>query len=268
MASSITELGFDKVVTTAYNPAGDPAERRFRHLSNSIAAAAGVGEPWPNVLASCAYAYNISYNSMTGSVPFFTWLGRAPRALFAPPRDSGAGTVQTATARAAARSLYETIMYEANAVYRATTANNVAVRANFDRGINHRFSPPAVGDLVWLFTPRLFRTTEDFAEFHTSKSQNRFGDHPRLVTIVHPVALGPAEADGTLPSVRATDSSRALVTHVTIVDRSGNATDKVHVNRILPYLAPFPGNGADGTRMAVGIDAHRDTNSGREYCVR
>lgn len=271
-SETITELGhflgFDKVVTTAYNPAGDPAERRFRHLSNSIAAAAGAGEPWPNVLASCAYAYNVSYNRMTGSVPFFTWLGRAPRALFAPLRDSGAGTVQTATARAAARSLYETILYETNAVYRAATASNVSVRANFDRGINLNFVPPAVGDLVWLFTPRLFRTTEDFAEFHTSKSQNRYGDHPRLVITVHPIALGPAEADGTLPSVRSSDPRRALVTHVTLADRLGNVTEKVHVNRVLPYLAPFPGNGADGTRMACGIDAHRDTRAGREYCVR
>ena len=261
-------LGFDKVGTTAYNPAGDPAERRFRHLNNSIAAASGVGEPWPNVLASCAYAYNVSYNRMTGSVPFFTWLGRAPRALFAPPQDSGAGTVITATARAAARSLYETIMYEANAVFRATTASNVAVRRNFDRGIDSNFVPPAVGDLVWLFTPRLFRTEEDFAEFHTSKSQNRYGDHPRLVTIVHPIAAGPAEADGTLPSVRSADSRRALVTHVTLADRLGNTTEKVHVNRVLPYIAPFPGNGNDGTRMACGIDAHRDTAAGREFSVR
>jgi hypothetical protein len=271
-SETITELGnflgFDKVVTTAYNPAGDPAERRFRHLSNSIAAAAGVGEPWPNVLASCAYAYNISYNRMTGSVPFFTWLGRAPRALFAPLRDSGAGTVQTATARAAARSLYETIMFEANAVYRATTASNVSVRANFDRHVSSMFVPPAVGDLVWLFTPRLFRTTEDFAEFHTSKSQNRYGDHPRLVTVVHPIALGPAEEDGTLPSVRSANPSRALVTHVTLSDRRGNTSEKVHVNRVLPYIAPFPGNGTDGTRMACGIDAHRDSSTGREYCVR
>ena len=260
-------LGFDKVVTTAYNPAGDPAERRFRHLSNSIAAAAGVGEPWPNVLASCAYAYNISYNRMTGSVPLFTWLGRAPRALFAPPRDAGTGTVHTATARAAARSLYETLMYEANAVFRATAAANGPVRANFDRAVDANFVPPAVGDLVWLFTPRLFRTSEDFAEFHTSKSQNRYGDHPRLVTVVHPVAAGPAEADGTPPSVRSADPRRALVTHVTLADRFGNLTEKVHVNRVLPYVAPFPGNGADRTRMAVGIDAHRDSRSGREYRV-
>ena len=260
-------LGFDKVATTAYNPAGDPAERRFRHLSNSVAAAAGCGEPWPNVLASCAYAYNVSYNRMTGSVPFFTWLGRAPRALFAPHRDSGAGTVATATARATARSLYVTLLNEANAVFRATSANNVAVRANFDRSVDHNFAPPAVGDLVWLFTPRLFRTAEDFAEFHTSKSQNRYGDHPRLVTVVHPIAAGPAEADGSLPSVRAADPRRALVTHVTLADRHGNVTEKVHVNRIVPYLAPFPGNGCDGTRLAVGISDHRDTAAGREYRV-
>ena len=270
-SETITELGkflgFDKVVTTAYNPAGDPAERRFRHLSNSIAAAAGVGEPWPNVLASCVYAYNVSYNRMTGSVPLFTWLGRAPRALFAPMRDSGAGTVHTATARATARSLYETILHEANAVFRATTVNNRPVRANFDKHLDANFVPPAVGDLVWLFTPRLFRTTEDFAEFHTSKSQNRFGDHPRLVTVVHPIAAGPAEADGTLPSVRSADPRRALVTHVTLADRHGNISEKVHVNRVLPYLSPFPGNGVDGTRMAVGIDSHRDTRAGREYRV-
>jgi hypothetical protein len=260
-------LGFDKVFTTAYNPAGDPAERRFRHLSNSIAAASGVGEPWPNVLASCAYAYNVSYNRMTGSVPLFTWLGRAPRALFAPMRDSGAGTVHTATARASARALYETILFEANAVFRASAVNNVPVRAHFDRGIDSHFVPPAVGDLVWLFTPRLFRTSADFAEFHTSKSQNRFGDHPRLVTVVHPIAAGPAESDGTLPSVRSADPRRALVTHVTLADRLGNVTEKVHVNRVLPYRSPFPGNGADGTRMAVGIDLHRDSSAGREYRV-
>ena len=57
------------------------------------------------------------------------------------------------------------------------------------------------------------------------------------------------------------------MTHVTLADRFGNITEKVHVNRVLPYVAPFPGNGADRTRMAVGIDAHRDSPSGREYRV-
>jgi len=80
-----TFLGFDKVVTTSYNPADDPVERRFRHLSNSIAAAHHSKIPWPQVLSSCVYAYNVSYNRMTGSFPFFPWLGRAPRALFLPP---------------------------------------------------------------------------------------------------------------------------------------------------------------------------------------
>ena len=86
-------LGFNKVSTTSYNPAGDPAERRFRHLSNSVAAAQQAGILWPRVLSSCAYAYNVSYNRMTGSMPFFTWLGRTPDALFPPPIDSGKGTI-------------------------------------------------------------------------------------------------------------------------------------------------------------------------------
>ena len=264
-SSIITELGvflgFDKVVTTAYNPAGDPAERRFRHLNNSISAAAHVHAPWPAVLASCAYAYNISYNRMTGSVPFFTWLGRAPRALFAPARDSGLGSARLASARATARGLYATLLKEAEAVYLTATRSNSAVRRNFDTVLDPNFMPPKVGDLVWLFTPRLFRTTDDFAEFHTSKSQNRFGDHPRLVTKLYPIFAGPAEEDGRLPYPRV-----PLVTHVDISDRVGNS-EKVHVNRVTPYITPFPGNGADGTRMAVGISAHRDVHRRREYLV-
>ena len=110
---------------------------------------------------------------MTGSVPFFTWLGRAPRALFAPARDSGLGTARLASARATA---YSTLLEEAEAVYLAASRNNAAARRNFDTVHDLKFMPPVVGDLVWLFTPRLFRTTEDFAEFHTSKLQNQFGD--------------------------------------------------------------------------------------------
>ncbi len=41
---------------------------------------------------------------------------------------------------------------------------NIPVRVNFDRGIDANFVPPAVGGLMWLFTPRLFRTLAGFAE--------------------------------------------------------------------------------------------------------
>ena len=252
-------LGFDKVFTTAYNPAGDPAERRFRHLSNSVAAATHAGVPWPRVLASCAYAYNISFNRVTDGVPFFTWLGRAPRALFAPRRDPGTGSVVTATARASARRLYERLLDEANRVYAQTAGANVAIRRDFNRRVDRAYVAPAVGDLVWLFTPRLFRTESDFAEFHTAKSQNRWGDHPRLVLQVHPLAYGPLGADGSGPS-------QPVTTHVTIADRHGNE-DKVHVNRVLPFHAPFPGNNGAPELYPRAVTAHRDVNGRRQYAV-
>ena len=49
---------------------------------------------------------------MTGSVPFFTLLGRAPRALFPPHVDSGTGTLANTQARHVARMLYKTILAE------------------------------------------------------------------------------------------------------------------------------------------------------------
>ena len=252
-------LGFDKVVTTAYNPAGDPAERRFRHLTNSIAAATHANVPWPRVLSSCAYAYNVSYNRMTGSVPLFTWLGRAPRALFPPHVDAGTGTRANAEARHEARTLYKTILAETEKVFRATTDANTAVKRNFDLALDKNYVPPTVGDLVWVFTPRLFRNEEDFAMFHTSKTQNRWGTHPWLVCIVHPIPYGPRTRDGELPFCQ-------LCTHVTVANQAGTL-QKVHVNRTRPYIAPFPGNGAPAERMAERITAHRDHNGRRQYQV-
>ena len=252
-------LGFDKVSTTSYNPAGDPAERRFRHLNNSVAAAQQANIPWPHVLSSCAYAYNVSYNRMTGSVPIFTWLGRAPRALFPPPIDSGTGTIANAQARHVARELYKRILAEAEDVFKATTDANVAVKRNFDLALDKNYIPPTIGDLVWVFTPRLFRNLEDFAQFHTNKSQNRWGTHPYLVCIVHPIPHGPVTRNGQVPHCE-------LCTHVTVANRLG-VTQKVHVNRTRPFIAPFPGNGAPPERLADRIVDHRDHNGRRQYKV-
>ena len=130
---------------------------------------------------------HISYNRMTGSVPFFTWLdARLVLCLSLPVT---AALARRAWLLPALRPAVSTppCSRRRRLYLSPRPATMLLFAATSTRRLIPTSSPPVVGDLVWFFTPRLFRTTEDFAEFHTFKSQNRFGDHPRLVTKLYPI---------------------------------------------------------------------------------
>jgi hypothetical protein len=210
-------LGVKKIYTTAYHPQGDgAAERRFRTLTNSINACHQANLPWIDILDSVAYAYNNSYNRMIDAIPFQVFLGRLPTGLSSLERDDGTGSSEIQDARAFGYMAYTKLLQEAQ------SAHNAASKAQAEMARYHNAHSTQLTfrlhDLVWLFTPKVSPSDDpDLPTSDTSsrKLQNYWSSQPLVITKLHE------------PN------------NATVKDSRGSE-QRVHFNRLRPYISPLP----------------------------
>jgi hypothetical protein len=213
-------LGVQKVYTTPYHPQGDgAAERRFRTLTNSINACWQANLPWTEITDCIAYAYNNSYNRMIDAIPFQVFLGRLPTRLSDLERDDGNASVEVLNARAFGHQAYTRLLQETQNTHESIIKAQAQMARNHDARVSTMVF--RLYDLVWLFTPRLqvaSPSEEDPTqpEGSSRKLQYFWGDHPWVITDLHP------------PN------------NATIQNIAGQK-QRVHFNRLKPYISPLPG---------------------------